>query len=105
LTCIKAGDAEVDNFCLRDFDLIVGARHDQEGIADRQGTEISFTKSLSAARSIPETAAVCQEWATKRMEMAAEDAKRLAADGQKFAETGARLLSSGLRSNGHGGSK
>lgn len=64
-----------------------------------------FATKLSAARSIPETAPVCQEWATKRMEMAAEDAKRLVADGQKFAETGARLLSSGLRSNGHGGSK
>ncbi len=64
-----------------------------------------FATKLSAAHSIPETATVCQEWAAKRMEMAAEDAKRLIADGQKFAETGARLLSSGSSSNGHGGSK
>ena len=54
-----------------------------------------FATKLTAAHSIPETATVYQEWASRRMEMAAEDAKRLLADGQKFMETGTRLLSSG----------
>lgn len=63
-----------------------------------------FAAKLSAARSIPETATVCQEWATKRMEMAAEDAKRLLADGQKFAETATRLFSPSGVSGEHGGS-
>lgn len=54
-----------------------------------------FAAKLSAACSMPETATVYQEWATRRMKMAAEDAKRLVADGQKLAETGTRLLSSG----------
>lgn len=63
-----------------------------------------FAAKLSAARSIPETATVFQEWATKRMEMAAEDAKRLLADGQKFAETATRLWSTGGPSGEHGGS-
>ena len=48
--------------------------------------------------------AVYQEWATRHMEMAAEDGKRFLADGQKLAETGARLLSNGWQANGHGGS-
>ena len=63
-----------------------------------------FATKLTQARSIPETATACQEWATKRTEMAAEDAKRILANGQKLAETGARLLSTGWLSGGHGGS-
>ena len=51
----------------------------------------------------PEVATAYQEWATRHMEMAAEDAKRFFADGQKFAETGARLLSNGWQANGHAG--
>jgi hypothetical protein len=52
-----------------------------------------FVAKLTAARSIPEVATAYQEWASRQMEMAAEDAKRIFADGQKLAETGARLLS------------
>ena len=63
-----------------------------------------FTAKLTAARSIPETATVYQEWGSRRMEMAVEDGKRLFADGQKFVETGARLLSNGWLSNGGGSS-
>jgi hypothetical protein len=63
-----------------------------------------FTTKLTAARSLPEVAAVYQEWATRHMEMAAEDGKRFLADGQKLAETGARLLSNSWQANGHGGS-
>jgi Phasin protein len=57
---------------------------------------------LTAVRSVPEVATAYQEWATRHMEMAAEDAKRILTDAQKLAETGAQLLSGGLRSNGHG---
>ena len=63
-----------------------------------------FASKLTEARSIPETATACQEWATKRTEMAAEDVKRILANGQKLAESGARLLSNGWLSGGHGGS-
>jgi DNA repair exonuclease SbcCD ATPase subunit len=57
---------------------------------------------LTAARSIPETATVFQEWNSRHTEMAAEDAKRPLAEGQKFMETGARLLSKHWRPNGAG---
>jgi hypothetical protein len=63
-----------------------------------------FAAKLTAARSVPEVAAAYQEWATRQMEMAAEDGKRIFADAQKLAETGARLLSGGWQPNGHGGS-
>ncbi len=60
-----------------------------------------FAKKLTAARSIPDAMAACQEWTSRRFEMMAEDGKHLFADAQKFTETGARLLSSGwLRGGG-----
>ncbi len=62
-----------------------------------------FTAKLTAARSMPEIAAAYQEWSSRHMAMAAEDAKRIFADSQKLAETAARLLSNGWRPNGHGG--
>jgi Phasin protein len=62
-----------------------------------------FAEKLSAVHSIPETATVYQEWASKRMEMAADDAKRLLADSQKLAETGMHLVSNGRLSSPKGG--
>ena len=63
-----------------------------------------FTNRLTAARSIPETTTVCQDWAKRRMEMSAEDAKRLMADGQKVFQTGTNMLANGWLSNGPTGS-
>ena len=59
-----------------------------------------FATKLTAARSIPETATVYRELASRRLEIAAEDAKRLLADSQKFMETGAHLLSDNWLSDG-----
>jgi Phasin protein len=71
---------------------------------DRMQSEATFasefTTKLLTARTVPEGAAVWQEWASRRMEIAAEDTRRLFADSQKFAEEGARWLSSGSMSNG-----
>jgi hypothetical protein len=61
-----------------------------------------FATKLTVARSIPGTAAVYQEWANRRMELAAEDAKRLVDGSQKFVETSTRLLSSGWPPDGRG---
>src|SRR5262249_58369065 len=43
-----------------------------------------FAGKLSAAKSIPDAAAIYQEWLARRMEMFAEDSRRVVADGQKF---------------------
>jgi|GEM_PF-1349307 len=47
---------------------------------------------LSAARSLPESAKVYQEWLSRRMEMLAEETRRLLADTQKLVDVGARLF-------------
>ena len=47
-----------------------------------------FTVKLTEARSIPEAMSASQEWATRRLQMMAEDGQQL----QKLAETNARLL-------------
>ena len=62
-----------------------------------------MTAKLTAARSIAEVATTYQEWASRHMEMSAEDAKRLFADGQKIVQTGAHLLANGWLSNGREG--
>jgi hypothetical protein len=54
-----------------------------------------FSGKLTAARSIPEAAAIYQEWMGKRMELFAEDSQRFVADIQKFAASAARLLPKG----------
>jgi Phasin protein len=56
-----------------------------------------FAGKLTAAKTIPETAAICQEWMTRRMEMFAEDSRRFAAGMQKFTAATAALLPAGWR--------
>jgi uncharacterized protein with PIN domain len=59
-----------------------------------------FVTKLTAARSVPETATACQECMDKRMEMLAEDSRRLFNDSQKFLHMGTRLLMNGSAGNG-----
>jgi hypothetical protein len=47
---------------------------------------------LTAARSIPESAKVYQEWLSRRMDMLAEETRRMLADAQKLVDVGARLF-------------
>lgn len=50
---------------------------------------------LTEARSVPETASICQESLGKRMDLLADDSRRLFADSQKFFHIGARFLTNG----------
>jgi hypothetical protein len=61
-----------------------------------QDLATEFAGKLTAARSIPETAAICQEWMSRRMELFAEDSRRLVADIQKFTMATARVLPKSL---------
>lgn len=63
-----------------------------------------FASKLTSARSLPEAAAACQEWTSRRFEMMAEDSKHLLADTQQFMETGTRLMSNGWPTGGNGAS-
>jgi len=56
-----------------------------------------FAGKLSAAKSIPETTAICQEWMTRRMELFAEDTRRFAAGIQKFTAAATRSLPMGWK--------
>jgi hypothetical protein len=58
-----------------------------------------FANRMMGARSVPDAMTVYQEWASRQLEMTAEDAKRFFADGQKFMECSTRLLSSGRPSS------
>jgi len=54
-----------------------------------------FAGKLSTARSIPDATAIWHEWLTRRMEIFAEDSRRIAADSQKLMTAAARALSNG----------
>src|SRR5215813_10857697 len=56
-----------------------------------------FAGKLSAAKSMPDTVAIYQEWLTRRMQMFAEDSRRFMADTQKFMAKGTRLFSDGFK--------
>jgi hypothetical protein len=59
-----------------------------------------FVAKLSAARSLPDAATLWQDWTKRRMEMLAEDTRRLLADSQKFFQAGARFGSTGWPTGG-----
>jgi hypothetical protein len=49
--------------------------------------------NLVCARSVPETASAFQQWTSRRMELAAEDARHLLVDTQELMEAGAHMWS------------
>jgi Phasin protein len=50
---------------------------------------------ITSARSIPQTASAYQDWANRRMELFAQDGRKLLAETEEFLETGARMLADG----------
>jgi hypothetical protein len=50
---------------------------------------------LMSVHSMPEVASACQDWATQRANLFAEDGQRALAHGQKLLDSGTRLMSSG----------
>jgi hypothetical protein len=54
-----------------------------------------LASELAAARSIPETTTAWQHWTKRRIQLFAEDSKRLLADTEKLMETGGRMLGNG----------
>jgi Phasin protein len=51
-----------------------------------------FATRLTTARSVPDTAIMCQEWMGRRMEMFAENSRRFVADSRRFVEDSRRFL-------------
>jgi hypothetical protein len=69
---------------------------------DRVQAEANLASELvskvTAARSISEAMAAYQEWGSRRLEMAAEDTKRLMDHTHKFIQMSAQLLANGWQS-------
>jgi Phasin protein len=61
-----------------------------------------LVSKLASVRSIPDATTAYQQWASRRLQMMAEDGKHLFSDAQSLMETSARLLSTGWRTNGGG---
>ena len=51
-----------------------------------------FAAKMGAARSFPEAASVCQEWASRRLKLASEDANYALSQGRALMEAGAKLM-------------
>ena len=62
-----------------------------------------FVAKLAASHSASDTAAACQDYGKRRMELLTEDGQRLMADSQKLMEKTARLFSNGFTTNGRAG--
>jgi hypothetical protein len=54
-----------------------------------------FTSKLSAVKSMPEAAGVCQEWMGQRMDLLKDDAQKIMDESQKLAKTSSRILGNG----------
>jgi hypothetical protein len=53
-----------------------------------------FVGRLSAVRSVPDATTTYQEWASRELELLAEDGRHLFANGEKIMEVGRRLFAS-----------
>jgi hypothetical protein len=52
---------------------------------------------LTAARTLPDAAELCQYWIARRMELLAQQGQQIVVDGQKFVQEAADVLSTGWR--------
>jgi hypothetical protein len=100
----KLGKKQVDAVVEMQQDLINGIEEMSREWAARVKVETDlaseFGGKLSAAKSVPDTVAIYQEWLGRRMQMFAEDSRRIAADSQKFLAKSTRLFSDGLKGTG-----
>jgi hypothetical protein len=63
----------------------------------QQETELAtkFAGKLTSVRSVPDLMATYQHWLSRRMEMFADDGRKLFEDGQRVINAATRLLSNG----------
>ena len=93
--CVKAHSELVDRFHEVNRSWLDHLRSEAD-------LSTEFASKITAARSIPDVAALLLEWNKRYMEMAKVDAKHVLADTQKIMEVGARLLPGGWLFNGSG---
>ena len=102
----EMGKKRIEEFVNMQTELLNELQETNRQWFDRAQSEANlaseFASKLTAARSIPEAMATCQEWTSRRFEMMAEDGKHLLADTQKFMEAVARVMPNGSLIKGGG---
>jgi len=66
--------------------------HWLERVQSRATLAAEFATKMTSARSFPDAAAVYQEWASRQLKLAVEDASYAISAGQTLMDMGARLL-------------
>ena len=61
---------------------------------------VEFAAKMAAARSFPDAASVYQEWASRQLKFAVEDARYAISTGQALTDMGSRLLQGGDKGKG-----
>ena len=83
----EMGKKRIDDLAAMQKELLEKLQEANRNWFDRVQLEANlaseFATKMTAARSIPETATAFQQWSSRRIEMAAEEAKHLMADTQK----------------------
>jgi hypothetical protein len=86
---LKAGQAQIEGMLEMQKEVLAAYEQISRGWLDRMKSEgelwCELAKDVSAAKSMPEVMAVFQDCTTKRMQMIAEDARRMMNDGQTMA--------------------
>jgi hypothetical protein len=67
-------------------------RHWLERVQSEATLAAEFATKITSARSFPEAATVYQEWASRQLKLAVEDASYAISTGQALMDMGARLL-------------
>jgi hypothetical protein len=91
-----AGAAQAERFGQFQSELIAKIQEVNRHWLERSQAEAAlateFAAKMSSARSFPEAASICQEWAGRRLKLASEDANYALSAGRSLMEVGARLM-------------
>ena len=95
----KLGKEQTDAMVNMQKEVLAAYEEANRAWLARMNSEMEFwqdlTSKLSATRSLPEAMEACQKGAAQRMQMAAEDGRRLTEDYQKIMQKVSGSLSNG----------
>lgn len=93
---LKAGQAQIEGMLELQKEVLKTYEQISRGWLDRMKSEgelwCEMAKDMSAAKTVPEAMAAFQDCATKRMQMTADDVRRMMSDGQTMAGAFTRTM-------------
>jgi hypothetical protein len=75
-------------------------RHWLERVQSEATLAAEFARKMALARSFPDAATVYQEWASRQLKLAVEDASYAISTGEALMDMGSRLLEGQVRGKG-----